>query len=85
MNGFLILVEMAGIEPASENLFIQASPSADVLLNFRYARRTSGWHISKPLSRDGKGDTLPFMFTAKMKPESARGKSDSDELPKLGS
>ena len=78
-------MEMAGIEPASENLFIQASPSADVLLNSLYARRTSGWHIGKSLSRDGKGDTPPFMFTAKMTPYSARGKSDSDELPKLGS
>ena len=74
-------MEMAGIEPASENLFIQASPSADVLLNSLYARRTSGWHIGKSLSRDGKGDTPPFMFTAKMTPCLSRGSLRFDEPP----
>lgn len=31
-----VMVEMAGIEPASENLSISASPSADALLLFPY-------------------------------------------------
>ena len=34
--GSLPLVEMAGIEPASENLSVSASPSADALLKFPY-------------------------------------------------
>lgn len=40
--GSLPLVEVAGIEPASENLSVSASPSADVLLNSLDIRRTSG-------------------------------------------
>ena len=36
ISGFPILVEMAGIEPASENLSVPASPSADALLKFPY-------------------------------------------------
>ncbi len=33
---WLFFMETAGVEPASENLFIQLSPGADRLLNFLY-------------------------------------------------
>lgn len=36
------LVEMRGVEPLSENIAIQLSPSADVILNFAFSPPNDG-------------------------------------------
>ena len=47
-----IMVETAGIEPASENLSIQLSPGADGQFKFPApVRRPSGWPKQYPLIR----------------------------------
>lgn len=46
----LILVEMVGVEPTSESISAEFSPSAADHLLFRIrARRSAGWHIRYPI------------------------------------